>query len=57
MEVGINGFSPLEVAAGEDALALKEKYGSDIILSGNIDKRALIQSPEAIDGELKKVKQ
>jgi uroporphyrinogen decarboxylase len=56
MEVGINGFSPLEVAAGEDALALKQKYGSDIVLAGNVDKRALISGKEAIDREVAKVK-
>lgn len=55
MEVGINAFSPLEVAAGEDALVLKEKFGKDIIIAGNIDKRALIAGKDAIDREVEKV--
>ncbi len=56
LEVGINGFSPLEVAAGEDALALKKRYGRDIVLVGNVDKRALIQGKAAIDREVAKAR-
>jgi len=55
LEVGINGFSPLEVAAGMDAIALKRKYGKDIVLAGNIDKRALISGKDAMDKEVEKV--
>jgi uroporphyrinogen decarboxylase len=55
LEVGINGFSPLEVAAGMDALALKRQYGDAVVLAGNIDKRALIAGEKAIDGEVAKV--
>jgi uroporphyrinogen decarboxylase len=52
LEVGVNGFSPLEVAAGEDTRALKERYGRDIVLAGNIDKRALIWGQAAVDAEV-----
>lgn len=52
LEAGINGFYPLEVASGMDAVKLREKYGEDIILIGNIDKRALIKGKEAIRNEL-----
>ncbi|MBI2941959.1 MAG: hypothetical protein HYY04_16135 [Chloroflexi bacterium] len=52
LESGINGLRPLEVAAGEDAVALRRKYGQDLILYGNIDKRALIAGREAIDREV-----
>jgi uroporphyrinogen decarboxylase len=55
MEVGINGFSPLEVAAGADALRLKKRYGKDIVLGGNVDKRALIAGKDEIDKEIEKV--
>ncbi len=51
LEVGINAHSPLEVAAGMDALALKREYGGDIVLAGNIDKRALAKGNAAIDAE------
>ena len=56
LEVGINGFSPLEVAAGMDALALRRTYGDQIVLVGNIDKRALSAGRGAIDGEVEKVR-
>jgi len=57
MEVGINGFSPLEVAAGMDARALKKKYGKDIVLAGNVDKRAVIRGKAEVDREVDKVKE
>jgi len=56
LEVGVNGFSPLEVAAGEDAIALKRRYGRDIILAGNIDKRVLIRGGAAMDREVAKAR-
>lgn len=43
LEVGINMTRPLEVAAGNDAVVLRKRYGKELILSGNIDKRVLIQ--------------
>ncbi|MGD9495049.1 MAG: uroporphyrinogen decarboxylase family protein [Armatimonadota bacterium] len=56
LEVGINGFSPLEVAAGMDGLELRRKHGERVVLAGNIDKRALIAGPEAIDAEVERVR-
>ena len=52
LEGGINGFLPLEVAASMDAIALRKKYGKNLILMGNIDKRALIKGEEAIRKEV-----
>lgn len=52
MDVGINAFSPLEVAAGMDAAALKRRYGRNIILAGAVDKRALTRGPQAVDAEV-----
>ncbi len=52
LESGINYMWPLEVAAGNNAVALRKKYGKDLILSGNIDKRALIKGKEAIREEV-----
>jgi uroporphyrinogen decarboxylase len=52
LECGINGFWPLEVAAGNDAVALKKEYGKDIILGGNIDKRVLLKGRAAIREEV-----
>ena len=52
LESGINAPYPLEVAADVDAVKIRKKYGKDIILIGNIDKRALIKGNDAIDKEL-----
>jgi len=52
IESGINFFWPLECAAGNDAVALRKQYGRDAILGGNIDKRVLIKSRDAIREEV-----
>jgi hypothetical protein len=52
IESGINLVWPLEQAAGNDAVALRKKYGKNLILSGAIDKRALIKGKEAIKAEV-----
>ena len=52
LEVGINFPWPLEVAAGTDAIALRKEYGSDLVLSGNIDKRVFLDGREAIRQEV-----
>jgi uroporphyrinogen decarboxylase len=52
----VNGIYPLEVAADQDAVALRKKYGKDLLLMGNIDKRVLARTKEEIEREvLKKV--
>ncbi len=52
IESGINFFWPLECAAGNDAVALRKQYGRDAILGGNIDKRVLMKSRDAIREEV-----
>ncbi|NLF02630.1 MAG: hypothetical protein GX601_16815, partial [Anaerolineales bacterium] len=52
LESGINGILPLECAAGQDPLALRQEYGHDLLLWGGIDKRALTQDRRAIEQEL-----
>jgi len=52
IESGINFFWPLECAAGNDAVALRKQYGRDAILGGNIDKRILLKSKDAIHDEV-----
>jgi uroporphyrinogen decarboxylase len=52
LEGGVNGFWPLECAAGMDAVALRKKYGQDILLFGNIDKRELMKDKEAVRREV-----
>ena len=52
IEGGVRGFYPLEVASGMDAGALRAEYGQQIVIWGNVDKRALAQGREAIDAEI-----
>jgi len=52
LEAGVNGVYPLEVAAGMDAAALRRRYGRDLLMTGNIDKRVLARDRRAIDREL-----
>ena len=52
LECGINFIWPFEVAAGNDAVALRKKYGKDLIIAGAIDKRALARGKEAIREEV-----
>ena len=52
LEVGINYIWPFEVAAGNDVIAIRKKYGKDLIIGGGIDKRALAKGKEAIREEV-----
>ena len=52
LEAGVNGLYPNEVAAGNNPVELRKKYGHDLRLIGGIDKRELAKGPEAIKKEL-----
>lgn len=52
LESGINYVWPLEQAAANDAIALRKKYGNELILGGAIDKRELAKGEEEIRKEL-----
>lgn len=49
---GVTGLYPFEVAAGSDALATREKYGSKLAIIGNIDKRVLAMGKKEIEEEV-----
>jgi len=51
-EVGVNGVYPLEIAAGCDPLAYREKYGKDLFMLGGTDKRALRTDKAAVEAEV-----
>jgi len=53
LEVGVNGMYPIEVASGMDPVALRKKYGNNLLLVGGVDKQAIAKGKEAIDLELK----
>jgi uroporphyrinogen decarboxylase len=57
IEAGINATYPLECAAGMDARTYRKRYGNDLIIFGNVDKRALAKGKNDIDAEVEKVKE
>jgi uroporphyrinogen decarboxylase len=52
IEADVDGFGPAERAAGMDPLAVRRKYGRDVVMVGGVDKRALMQGRAAIDAEV-----
>jgi uroporphyrinogen decarboxylase len=54
MEGGVNLLYPNEVAAGVDVNVYRERF-PELALMGGVDKRALAQSPEAIEAELDRI--
>jgi len=55
LEAGVEGFGPIEAAAGMDALQLRKKYGNAFFMIGGIDKRVLTRDREAVKRELKRI--
>lgn len=56
IDCGINAIYPFERAAGMDPLAVRAKYGKNLILTGGVDKRALAEGKAAIDREVEMIK-
>ena len=52
LEVGINFLWPFEVAAHNDVVAIRKKYGKNLIIGGGIDKRELAKGREATREEV-----
>lgn len=52
IDSGVNGHYPLEVSANMDAIRLRKKYGKNLILLGNIDKRSLEAGKKEIKKEI-----
>lgn len=56
LEGGVNGIFPVEVAAGSDPIAIREKYGDKVVILGGVNKRALIAGKKAIENEIRRIK-
>jgi uroporphyrinogen decarboxylase len=52
IESGVNGFLPVEVAAGMDPMAIMKKHGRNLMLWGGIDKRVLSKGKKEIEEEV-----
>jgi len=55
LEAGVDGFGPLERAAGMDPVEMRRQYGKSVCMSGGVDKRAIAKGRAAINAELKHV--
>ncbi len=54
IDIGLDALNPLEVKAGMDPLAIKGKYGNDLVLHGGINA-VLWDDTEAIEAEMKRL--
>jgi len=57
VDCGLNATFPLECASGMDARAVRRRFGKDLIIFGNVDKRALARGRAEIDAEVAKVRE
>lgn len=55
LDVGLNCMFPLEVRAGNDVVASRQKFGRDLLILGGFDKFLLMESREAIVAEFKRL--
>jgi hypothetical protein len=55
IEAGINLCDPIEVAAGNDIVAYRERYGKQIAYQGGIDKRAIAAGGKVMRDEVMRV--
>jgi uroporphyrinogen decarboxylase len=55
LDVGLNCAFPLEVRANNDIVALREKYGRQLLVIGGFDKFPLLESKEAILDEFRRL--
>ena len=54
LEAGVDGFGPIEIAAGMDPVRLRKEYGKDLCMIGGVDKREIARGKKEIQEELKK---
>jgi len=55
LKAGVNCMFPVEVAAGSDPIALRERHGREMLLMGGVNKRALAQGRAAIRTEIERL--
>jgi hypothetical protein len=55
LESGLDGFAPLEVAAGMDPVYLRKKFGKSFSMWGGVDKRELAKSKKDIEAVIKHI--
>ena len=56
IEAGINACDPIEVAANNDIVDFRRRFGKDIAYRGGVDKRAIAKGGKAITAELTRLR-
>lgn len=56
LECGVNCIDPMEVAAGNDIRAFRERFGKRLAYRGGIDKRAIAAGGAALEAELARIR-
>jgi len=52
LEAGVDGFGPMEVAAGMDPARMRRKFGKAFSMIGGVDKREIAKGKAAIDAQI-----
>jgi len=52
LDTGINAITPVECAAGMDAVELRKQYGRDLLMIGNISREAIMKGKKEIEEEV-----
>ena len=55
IEAGINCSDPVEVAAGNDIVEYRRRFGKRMAYTGGVDKRAIAKGGEAMRAEVMRV--
>jgi uroporphyrinogen decarboxylase len=56
MDCGVNCVEPIEVAAGNDVVAMRAAFGKRLAFRGSVDKRAMAAGGATLDAELERVR-
>ncbi len=56
IEAGINVCDPMEVAAGNDIVALRKQFGRDMAFQGGVDKRAMARGGKVLEAEIARLR-
>jgi len=56
IESGINVSDPMEVAAGNDILDYRRRFGRRMAYKGGVDKRAIAKGGEVVEAEIERVR-
>jgi uroporphyrinogen decarboxylase len=55
IDVGINACGPMEVAAGNDVVEYRRRFGRKMAYTGGIDKRSIAAGGKVIEAEVMRV--